>query len=346
MINWSTVPMAFNDSWSYLEMLGKLVSQVQADHDLILTYEDYGEKVDANTEAINALTENLSDNYYTITQCDEKFATLEYLRDNYYDNEECDEIFATNTWAGQADRRISALEDRVGTRKGVYFFDVMNDTTYSTSGTTTTITVTKPVDEYDAIEMKLNTRLNDGTNSDYWSDSFYCLASASQKYCRHVVMNATGTDYTVTVDLTGTGDTFTVVFDGIKVTGIEGAECVVYLADTPVSPEIKQHYYDMADANGDGNITIEDARMINEFAGELIAQHYSNDLAGWEEWLSDKGIVVLNPVFPDADRDGVVSMADGLLALQYYAHVTGGDWEDTVDNWYLFTTGQTPPPPQ
>ena len=29
IINWNTVPMTYNDSWTYLEMLGKCVTQIQ-----------------------------------------------------------------------------------------------------------------------------------------------------------------------------------------------------------------------------------------------------------------------------------------------------------------------------
>lgn len=347
MINWSTVPMTFNDAWSYLEMLGKMLTVVQQDHDRVTDIEIDSEQIHKNeeacaenAEAILALSEDLADNYYTKTECDLKYPTF----DDVYTIQEALDTFATIIWANAADIRIGRLEDALNTRKGVYFFSVTDGCLVTTVGTTSTITVTKPQTDYDAIEVHLNTSLNDGTNSAYIADSFYGLAGASQTYSRVVTISGVQTYYTVTVDLTGTGDTFTVVFTGIKVSGLESAEAVVYLADTPISPTVKQQYYDKADANGDGEITAEDARMIQSFYGAILAgQQYTNDLAGWEAWLEDNGYSVVNPVYPDADRDGIVSLEDALLVMQYYTktHLTH-EFADTVENWYLFSTGQTP----
>lgn len=82
MINWNAIPATYNEAWTYLEMLGKLVSVVNRHEDDIK---------DLQTEVTN-IWENFA-NYYTKAEADAHFISEDDLL-NYYTKEEANELFA------------------------------------------------------------------------------------------------------------------------------------------------------------------------------------------------------------------------------------------------------------
>lgn len=339
MINWNTVPMTYNDSLTYLEMMGKVLTVVQQMYDTLANIEIDSEQIHKNAEDIEALQAEL-ENYYTKTFIDANFPTF----DDVYTVAESLDTFATVRWANKADERLNALESYANQRKGVYFYHLTN-TSYSLDNNAVTITVPSDHD-YDAIETKLNITISDGVDSittqiDSYSEKLGSVSSYQ------ILGGSGGTPIIARVQTVSAGNTVVIDIADIanthNVTIVNAVDVIIYAGDTDITPEKIAEYYTMADADGDGSITISDATLINQFyAMSMITHEYTNDLSGWTEFLNDKGISVVSPVYPDANRDGIADMVDALAVNEYAAHVLADDWADTAENWYLFSIGQTP----
>lgn len=98
MINWNAIPATYNEAWTYLEMLGKLVSVVNRHDDDIK---------DLQTEVTN-IWENFA-NYYTKDEADAHFISEDDLL-NYYTKEEADARFALLTDLIPIQQQINALK--------------------------------------------------------------------------------------------------------------------------------------------------------------------------------------------------------------------------------------------
>lgn len=142
-----------------------------------------------------------------------------------------------------------------------------------------------------------------------------------------------------------------IVWSGTKITiytqnnNDKGSQIYVsgYYSNKPDSTTLHT-YYTMADADQDGEITLEDAELINGFySSAVLAQTYTNDLAGWTQYLSDNDIdtTQITPVYPDANRNGTLEIGDALLVNRYYAktHIAQ-EFADTEENWYKFSIGE------
>lgn len=114
-----------------------------------------------------------------------------------------------------------------------------------------------------------------------------------------------------------------------------------YYLDNPLPDATTLHtYYTMADADGDGSITMSDANLILQFYGATMAGTYTNNLAGWTQFLTDNNVTVATPVYPDANRNGTVELGDALLVERYAANVIAQTFADTEENWYKFSIGE------
>lgn len=98
MINWNAIPATYNEAWTYLEMLGKLVSVVNKHENDI---------EDLQTEVTN-IWANFA-NYYTKAEADEHFISEDDLL-NYYTKEEADARFALVTDLVPIQQQINELK--------------------------------------------------------------------------------------------------------------------------------------------------------------------------------------------------------------------------------------------
>lgn len=97
-LNWNTVPMNFNDSWTYLEMLGKCITQVDINARNIETnrqnIEINRQNIETNAANIEVNRQNIETNAANIETNRQKIASVETdLHTNYYTKAECDVKF-------------------------------------------------------------------------------------------------------------------------------------------------------------------------------------------------------------------------------------------------------------
>lgn len=79
MINWNTIPMTYNDSWTYLEMMGKVLTVVQQMYDTLSHIEIDSEQININKEDIADLKESVSDLSDSVSDLTERMQAVETL---------------------------------------------------------------------------------------------------------------------------------------------------------------------------------------------------------------------------------------------------------------------------
>lgn len=370
MINWNTIPMTYNDSFTYLEMLGKCVNACNELDHKVDTIDIDAEQININKEDIAALkgdvdaledivSQNTLDidsleeavaNVYTKTECDNKFATQTSLA-NYYTKQQVNDRFVgtqefeTIIYPIQSD--INALKANVNNHKAPEYAD--NLTTASSTASSITYTLPDKCKSADCIMVKTKATI---TSTDYESfsicanitiDNSSNLIGFNYPVMATLAGTTTGNLLAINVKGTKTSDSITIsigtLLTGMSVTFADTSIVAFFSATEPTPTELHE-MYQQADANQDGQITLEDALLIQRFSGGIISQTYTNDLSGWTDFLADNEITQQNPVFPDANRNGTVDIGDALLVNQYVAHVTAQDFTDTEENWYLFSSGQ------
>ena len=108
LINWNTVPMTFNDSWTYLEMLGKCVTQITINAKNIAEnramIEDHEERlVNIETVVIPAILtrlDTIEETMVTKTELStilEDYATRAWVTENFVSAAILDD-YATQAW--------------------------------------------------------------------------------------------------------------------------------------------------------------------------------------------------------------------------------------------------------
>lgn len=160
-LNWNTVPMTYNDSFTYMQWLGKLTTVAQ-DHETRLV------TVEEKVSDIEDQLDNFADNYYTKGAVDQLFvaadARLEALSN------------AAFSELNNHERRIITLEDSVqrlidalnfeGTTRHYYLNPYNSETNigYTTSGSSITATLSsEEYGEYDCADVRLNLTYNGST---------------------------------------------------------------------------------------------------------------------------------------------------------------------------------------
>lgn len=79
MINWNTVPMTYNDSLTYLEMMGKVLTVVQQMYDTLEHIVIDSEQININKEDIADLKESVSALSDSVDDLTERMQALETL---------------------------------------------------------------------------------------------------------------------------------------------------------------------------------------------------------------------------------------------------------------------------
>lgn len=324
MINWNAIPATYNEAWTYLEMLGKLVSVVNRHDDDIK---------DLQTEVTN-IWENFS-NYYTKAEADARFISEDDLL-NYYTKEEADARFALATDLIPIQQQINELKTSAALGGTCKLMKI------NLADANVTITDNK-------IVFKIGTYTPLETEPDNWTtdyDDYYYLDNGVYKriqtqalppafvagefysfaperydtaqvnimyemtesdevttYTKNIsiAMNEGVTAYDFTMYTAAKGGSVTVDTDGwgrFEVTiGLPaGTETVAYTSISVIlfkqaqniTPELLAEYYARADIDQDGEITVADSQICLAFSTSLIAQLYSDTNAGFEQFMREQ----------------------------------------------------------
>ena len=160
-LNWNTVPMTYNDSFTYMQWLGKLTTVAQ-DHETRLT------SAEGKITNLEDAFASFSANYYTKSETDalidgvgDELTALENAAFASIDNHES----RITTLESSVQRLIDTLNFEGTTRH--YYLNPYNAETgigYTTSGTSITATLSaEEYGEYDCADIRLNLTYNSTT---------------------------------------------------------------------------------------------------------------------------------------------------------------------------------------
>lgn len=86
------------------------------------------------------------------------------------------------------------------------------------------------------------------------------------------------------------------------------------------------------DVDGDGAITSSDSAIISDFYSKSSSGEYTNDINGWEQYISDNSIGT-GITFPDVDSDGVITSSDASMVSDFYAKASSGKYTNDINGW-------------
>ena len=324
MINWNAIPATYNEAWTYLEMLGKLVSVVNRHEDDIK---------DLQTEVAN-IWENFA-NYYTKSEADARFISEDDLL-NYYTKEEADGRFALATDLVPIQQQINELKTSAALGGTCKLMKInLADANVTITGNkivfkigTYTPLETEPdnwatdYDDYYYIDNGVYKRVpSQAMTPAFVAGEFYSFAPERYDtvqvnimyemtesdnvttYSKNIsiAMNEGVTAHDFTMYTAAKGGSVTVDTDGngrfeITIGLPAGTETVAYTSISVIlfkeaqniTPELLAEYYTRADIDQDGEITAADAQICLGFSTALIAGLYSDTNAGFEQFMREQ----------------------------------------------------------
>lgn len=322
MINWNAIPATYNEAWTYLEMLGKLVSVVNRHDDDIK---------DLQTEVTN-IWENFS-NYYTKAEADAHFISEDDLL-NYYTKEEADARFALATdlipiqqqinelktsaalggtcklmKINLADANVTITDNKIVFKIGTYtpletepddWEEDYNDYYYLDNGVykrvpSQTLTPAFVAGEfysftperYDTAQVNIMYEMDEGANlPSYTKNISIAMNEGVTAYDFTMYTAAKGGGVTVDTDAWGRFEITIGLPAGTETVTYNNISVILFKEAQNITPELLAEYYARADINQDGQITHEDSRICLAFYVALFnASLYSDTNEGFEEFM-------------------------------------------------------------
>lgn len=96
------------------------------------------------------------------------------------------------------------------------------------------------------------------------------------------------------------------------------------------------------DVNGDGIVNASDAAIILDFAAEVGAGNYTNDILGWQSYAQKNNLNT--EVYPDVNGDNIVNASDATIIFEFAAEVGAGNYTSDVEGWNSFISNKYPKP--
>lgn len=376
-INWNTVPCFYNDSYTYMEWLGKVTSKVE-DHEARITQAE--EDIDQLQEDVAAIQTTLDDHENRITVAEEDIDNLEDAVDGLTNT-----VNTLNTWyteygqeavtyvwqnMGKIDTAlgttIPALQQQTAEnsaaiisiqREGTtVYIDVTDDTTISSiTDIATTYTPLSPV-EY-AVDMVYRISVTINSNAELFTIRELVHVGDT---VNGIVFNADGY-ITYSVDLTTAGAIAITLGNSyisgqayadtdITASDVSQADVVLY-AQKSVTPTSEKEAYQAG-----MKIFTDKTVPLDNRTASFILQYYSAastdpDLT-WAEWAADyneehpTGLQLDTAADPDTNKDGKINAIDATNVMSYYSNASAGRTQyliSDVDKFYQWYLDGNPP---
>lgn len=372
MINWNTVPAFYNDSYTYMEWLGKVTAKVE-DHETRITKAE--SDIETLQEAIEGIQTTLEDHEGRIQSAEDDIDSLENAVDSLEDsvdtlttwyNESAAEAvaFITNNKTAITTvltTTIPALQEQTAEntsailslqREGTtVYIDVIDDTTISNdTAITSTYTALNPVETAVDCVYRISTKINN--NSENFvirervqiGDTINGISFNADGYLTYTIAIATAGTISISLgssNISGNAYTDTDISD----TSITQADIVLYAGKTVTPTDEKEAY------QASVKIFTNKSIPIDNRTASIILQYYSaastDPELTWAEWAAEyntehpDGLQLDTTVFPDTNKDGKLNAIDASNIMTYYANASTGKTQyvnsdaDKFYNWYL-----------
>lgn len=368
MINWNTVPAFYNDSYTYMEWLGKVTAKVE-DHETRLTLAEA--EIDALQEDMAAVKTTLENHEGRISANEAAIAELQPVVTelyNWYDDTARDTVSYVVTVRQQLTTALTttipALQEQttentaaiIELQRGgaINYQDITSTATSSTTATRINITATytrlSPAETEIDLALQFTLRYNN-TNYIFYTRDFVHIPGGSARY--NVSPDA-AIKYTLGVNFSG-GITFSIIdfivggtavdLSDVTVYSIPRAEVMLIRAKTVAPTSEKEAYQASVKIFTDKTIPLDNR------TASIIMQYYSaastDPSLTWAAWAADyntehpEGLQLDTTVEPDTNKDGKINAVDATNVMTYYSNVSAGRIQyvnsdaDKFYQWYL-----------
>lgn len=336
--NWNTVPMTYNDSFTYMQWLGKLTT-VANDHEARITNDEN------SIAAINEQLAQLPEVYASIEYVDRQDNEIKQdLLDNYVPIDIYNDLYLDyNRFKNSISKESRLVITSVEVPE---YTDTENARQYRFTALT----------DYDYITVQFNSNLN--------YSAVLTIKLDGSDVCNHnifvvplVVGEVHTNAYTATLGyIPNTNEVIISIthiynYDGMtnEVTETNVFDTInsitaTYFSDPTYSPteDEKTTLYHRANVTGSGGISSSDGAIVKEFyaAHQASPSMYPQSDAGFTAWYTAKyGSAPTYGLLPDVNGDGVADSSDAALILKFYAEVQAGNYTNDINDFWRFING-------
>lgn len=368
MINWNTVPAFYNDSYTYMEWLGKVTAKVE-DHETRLTLAEA--EIDALQEDMAAVKTTLENHEGRIAANEAAIAEIQPVVNElytWYDDKAKDAVEYVVTVRQQLTTALTttipALQEQttentaaiIELQRGgsINYQDITSTLTSSTTGTRINISATytrlSPAETEIDLALQFTLRYNN-TNYIFYTRDFVHIPGGSARY--NVSPDA-AIKYTLGVNFSG-GITFSITdviiggtavdLSDVTVQYLSRAEIMLIRAKTVTPTSEKEAYQASVKIFTDKTIPLDNR------TASIIMQYYgaasTDPSITWAAWAAayntehPEGLQLDTTVEPDTNKDGKINAVDATNVMTYYSNVSAGRTQyvnsdaDKFYQWYL-----------
>lgn len=364
MINWNTVPAFYNDSYTYMEWLGKVTAKVE-DHETRLIQAEAD--IDQLQEDMAAVKTTLENHEGRISANEAAIAALQPVVNElytWYDDTAKDAVEYVVTVRQQLTTALTttipALQEQTAEntaaiismqREGTtVYIDATEDTTVSGVNISTTYAPLSPVEKSVDTVYRISATIDSNSESFVIRDmlhigtSYTGIAHNADGYISYTIAIATAG--TVTIAL-GSGVINGTAYTDTDISNVAVAQCdLVLYAGKSVTPTSEKEAFQAS-----VKIFTDKTIPLDNRTASFILQYYSAastdpDLT-WAEWAADynaehpEGLQLDTTVSPDTNKDGKINAIDATNVMTYYSNVSAGRTQyvnsdaDKFYQWYL-----------
>lgn len=375
-INWNTVPCFYNDSYTYMEWLGKVTSKVE-DHEARLIQAEAD--IDQLQEDVAAIQTTLDDHENRITAAEEDIDNLEDAVDGLTDT-----VTTLNTWyteygqeavtyvwqnMGKIDTALNtsipALQQQTAEntaaiisiqREGTtVYIDATEDTTVSGLNISTTYDTLSPVENAVDTVYRISTTIDSNSESFVIRDmlhigtSYTGITHNADGYISYTIAIATAGTVSVTLGSSVINGT---AYADTDISSVTVSQCdLVLYAGKGVTPTSEKEAYQAG-----MKIFTDKTVPLDNRTASFILQYYSaastDPELTWAEWAADyntehpTGLQLDTTADPDTNKDGKINATDASNVMSYYSNASAGRTQyliSDVDKFYQWYLDGNPP---
>lgn len=371
-INWNIVPAFYNDSYTYMEWLGKVTAKVEehetrlteAEADIDQLQEDFASiqsTLEDHEDRIKKNSDDIADLTNTVDDISGRVETLETWYTEYASEA------VTYVWNNMTkistviNTTVPTLQEQTAEntaaiislqREGTtLYIDVMDDTDVSSIiNITTTYTPLIPTEKAVDMIYKISCTIDGNTEAFVLRDFVHIgdtttgIAFNADGYITYSIDITTAGTIAITLgdsSISGTAYTDT----DISTSTVLQADIVLHADKTVTPTSEKEAYQASVKIFSDKTIPI-DSRTTS-----FILQYYSaastDPTLTWADWANaynaeHQGGLQIDPnAYPDTNRDGKINAIDATNISTYYSNASTGKTQylnsdaDKFWNWYL-----------